>query len=269
METRLLLHARKEDDALVSALERIIGADDGPPAVMRREHEEVHAQAALFRRTLHELNEVEHPAIVAGGAQLASLVSAGAGRSRCARSAPRSSGSSTCISRRKRLSCSRWRDRCCRPSRSTTSPGAWRRSKPAQARRSRGARGRGESVSVLERVGNTPLAEIEGEFVKLECANPGGSVKDRIARFMLDEARRRGQLERGDTIVEATSGNTGIALAWLGRVLGHPVVIGARVRGLGRGARPPEGPLRNLRPRDARSGRAHRPVPRARVLNAG
>jgi cysteine synthase A len=80
-------------------------------------------------------------------------------------------------------------------------------------------------MSVLERVGNTPLIEIEGVFVKLECANPGGSVKDRVARFMLDEARRRGELEPGDTIVEATSGNTGIALAWVGRVLGHPVVI--------------------------------------------
>jgi len=46
---------------------------------MRREHEEIHAQAALFRRTLHELNQVEHPAIVAGGSRLASLVAAGAG----------------------------------------------------------------------------------------------------------------------------------------------------------------------------------------------
>jgi iron-sulfur cluster repair protein YtfE (RIC family) len=45
---------------------------------MRREHQEIHAQAALFRRTLHELNQVEHPAIVAGGARLASAVAAGA-----------------------------------------------------------------------------------------------------------------------------------------------------------------------------------------------
>jgi cysteine synthase A len=80
-------------------------------------------------------------------------------------------------------------------------------------------------VSVLQRVGNTPLIEIEGVFVKLECANPGGSVKDRIARFMLEEARRRGELHPGDTIVEATSGNTGIALAWVARILGYPVVI--------------------------------------------
>ena len=78
METRLLLHARKEDEALFPALERIFGADGGPTAIMRREHQEIHAQAALFRRTLHELNQVEHPAIVAGGARLASLVAAGA-----------------------------------------------------------------------------------------------------------------------------------------------------------------------------------------------
>jgi hemerythrin-like domain-containing protein len=78
METRLLLHARKEDEALFPALERVFGAQGGPTEAMRREHQEIHAQAALFRRTLHELNQVEHPAIVAGGARLASAVAAGA-----------------------------------------------------------------------------------------------------------------------------------------------------------------------------------------------
>ena len=80
-------------------------------------------------------------------------------------------------------------------------------------------------MSVVERVGNTPLIAVEGVLVKLECANPGGSVKDRVARFMLEEAQRRGELAPGDTIVEATSGNTGIALAWIGRVLGYHVII--------------------------------------------
>jgi cysteine synthase A len=80
-------------------------------------------------------------------------------------------------------------------------------------------------VSVLQRVGNTPLIEIEGVYVKLECANPGGSIKDRIARFMLEEARRRGELHPGDVVVAATSGNTGIALAWVARVLGYSVII--------------------------------------------
>jgi len=66
---------------------------------------------------------------------------------------------------------------------------------------------------------------IEGLFVKLECANVGGSVKDRIARFMLREAKRRGELRPGDTVVEATSGNTGIALALVAREFGCRVLI--------------------------------------------
>jgi cysteine synthase A len=77
----------------------------------------------------------------------------------------------------------------------------------------------------LDLIGNTPLVPFEGYWVKLECSNPGGSVKDRIARFMLEAARRRGELRPGDTIVEATSGNTGIALAMVARELGHPVLI--------------------------------------------
>jgi cysteine synthase A len=80
-------------------------------------------------------------------------------------------------------------------------------------------------MAVLERVGHTPLIEIEGVYVKLECANPGGSVKDRIARYMLEQAQRRGELKPGDVVVEATSGNTGIALAWVSRVLGYRVII--------------------------------------------
>jgi cysteine synthase A len=78
---------------------------------------------------------------------------------------------------------------------------------------------------LLERIGNTPLLEVGGVFVKLECANPGGSVKDRIARYMVMEAIRRGQLTRGMTIVETTSGNTGIALAIVARELGFHLLI--------------------------------------------
>lgn len=74
-------------------------------------------------------------------------------------------------------------------------------------------------------VGHTPLVEIEGVLVKLECANPSGSVKDRIGVFMLREAIRRGELAPGDTVVEATSGNTGIALSLAGRALGLNVLI--------------------------------------------
>lgn len=71
----------------------------------------------------------------------------------------------------------------------------------------------------------TPLVEIEGIHVKLECANPSGSVKDRIAEFMIVEAERRGELRPGDTIVETTSGNTGIALARVARERGYPIII--------------------------------------------
>jgi len=74
-------------------------------------------------------------------------------------------------------------------------------------------------------IGDTPLIVVDRVYVKLECANPGGSVKDRIARFMLDQAMKRGELARGDTVVEATSGNTGIAIALVARALGCRAVI--------------------------------------------
>jgi len=80
-------------------------------------------------------------------------------------------------------------------------------------------------ASLLASVGNTPLVAFEGLWAKLECANPGGSVKDRIAVFMLREALARGELKPGDTIVEATSGNTGIALALAARALGCNAII--------------------------------------------
>jgi len=75
------------------------------------------------------------------------------------------------------------------------------------------------------RIGGTPMVVADGIYAKLECANPGGSIKDRIARFMLEAAAARGELRPGATIVEATSGNTGIALARVGRGLGHRVLI--------------------------------------------
>ena len=82
-------------------------------------------------------------------------------------------------------------------------------------------------------VGGTPLVDISvlsprpevQIYAKLEGANPTGSVKDRIARFMIDAAERDGRLEPGQTILEPTSGNTGIALALLGSVRGYPVKV--------------------------------------------
>ncbi len=77
----------------------------------------------------------------------------------------------------------------------------------------------------MPEVGFTPLLDIEGVLAKLECVNPCGSIKDRIVRFILEESRRRGLLVPGQRIIEATSGNTGIAMAYFGRELGHPVTI--------------------------------------------
>jgi hemerythrin-like domain-containing protein len=79
MGTELPAHARREDEALFPALEAVIGAGFGPTAVMREEHRAIHARAELFRRTLHELNQVEHPAIVAGGERLRALATGGSG----------------------------------------------------------------------------------------------------------------------------------------------------------------------------------------------
>lgn len=76
-----------------------------------------------------------------------------------------------------------------------------------------------------ERVGGTPLVEVDGVHVKMECTNPGGSVKDRVAVYMLSEALRRGDLRPGDTVVEATSGNTGIALALAAREVGCRTLV--------------------------------------------
>jgi cysteine synthase A len=62
-------------------------------------------------------------------------------------------------------------------------------------------------------------------FAKAEYLNPGGSIKDRVARFMLEEAVRRGELKPGMTIMEPTSGNTGIGVTLVGRRMGYPVTI--------------------------------------------
>jgi cysteine synthase A len=74
-------------------------------------------------------------------------------------------------------------------------------------------------------VGNTPLVNLDGIYAKLECVNPTGSVKDRMVKFILDESERQGRLKKGMVIVEATSGNTGIALSYFGRQKGFDVRI--------------------------------------------
>ncbi len=87
--------------------------------------------------------------------------------------------------------------------------------------------------SVLELVGNPPLVDVSqlspnpraAMLVKLEGQNPGGSVKDRAALAMIDEAEKDGSLRPGQQILESSSGNTGIALAMIGRIKGYPVKI--------------------------------------------
>lgn len=80
-------------------------------------------------------------------------------------------------------------------------------------------------MTYLQTIGSTPCLFIDGIYVKLECANPGGSVKDRIGAFMIGQAAERGDLSPGDTIVETTSGNTGIALSLAARAMGYKVII--------------------------------------------
>jgi len=87
------------------------------------------------------------------------------------------------------------------------------------------ARFEGISGSVLDAIGDTPLLEVEGIFAKLEFLNPSGSIKARIARYMIERAEQDGLLKPGDTIVEATSGNTGNALSMVAAVKGYRMLV--------------------------------------------
>jgi cysteine synthase A len=88
-----------------------------------------------------------------------------------------------------------------------------------------GARRRGISQSVLDAIGDTPMLEVEGIYCKLEYLNPSGSIKARIAKYMVERAERESLLEPGDTIVEATSGNTGNALSMVAAVKGYKMLV--------------------------------------------
>ena len=87
------------------------------------------------------------------------------------------------------------------------------------------ARFPGISGSILDAVGDTPLLEIEGIYCKCEFLNPSGSIKARIAKYMVERAEGEGLLRRGDTIVEATSGNTGNALSMVAAVKGYRMLV--------------------------------------------
>lgn len=86
--------------------------------------------------------------------------------------------------------------------------------------------------NILEAIGKTPLVEIRGLeaqkarlLVKPEFFNPGGSVKDRAALSMIEDAERNGLLAPGATIIEPTSGNTGVGLAWIGSLKGYKTIL--------------------------------------------
>jgi cysteine synthase A len=89
-----------------------------------------------------------------------------------------------------------------------------------------------KAANILETIGNTPHVRINRLFgpnaevwIKQERANPGGSIKDRIAAAMVDEAERSGKLKPGGVIVEPTSGNTGIGLAMVAAVKGYRLIL--------------------------------------------
>ena len=86
--------------------------------------------------------------------------------------------------------------------------------------------------SLTDLIGNTPLLEVSGFegqearlILKIEAFNPGGSVKDRIALQMIRDAEKDGLLQPGATIIEPTSGNTGVGLAWVGTSKGYKVIL--------------------------------------------
>jgi cysteine synthase len=83
----------------------------------------------------------------------------------------------------------------------------------------------GVSNSILDAIGGTPMLEIEGVYCKCEFLNPSGSIKARIAKYMIEKAEEEGLLAKGATIVEATSGNTGNALSMVAAVKGYRMLV--------------------------------------------
>lgn len=79
--------------------------------------------------------------------------------------------------------------------------------------------------TILDVIGSTPLLQIDGIWVKLEFLNPSGSIKARIAKYMIERAEEEGLLSPGDTIVEASSGNTGNAMSMVAAVKGYKMLV--------------------------------------------
>ncbi len=85
--------------------------------------------------------------------------------------------------------------------------------------------GQNVSKNVLDAIGSTPLIEVDGAWLKLEYLNPSGSIKARMARYIIERAEREGLLKPGDTIVEASSGNTGNAMSMVAAVKGYKMLV--------------------------------------------
>ncbi len=95
--------------------------------------------------------------------------------------------------------------------------------------------GPGMYQDLLSAIGNTPLVKVSCDspgslYAKLEYLNPAGSIKDRSAFYMIEQAEKSGQLKPGGTIIEASSGNQGIAIAMIGAVKGYKVIITATAK---------------------------------------
>ncbi len=78
--------------------------------------------------------------------------------------------------------------------------------------------------NILDTIGNTPLIKIGRIYAKLETTNPSGSIKDRMAKYMVEKAEEREELKKGYTIIEATSGNTGVSFAMISAIKGFKMI---------------------------------------------
>jgi len=81
------------------------------------------------------------------------------------------------------------------------------------------------SFNILEAIGNTPLIKIDNVYAKLESVNPTGSIKDRVALEIVETAEKEGKIKKGYTIVEASSGNTGISLSMVAAAKGYKMIV--------------------------------------------
>ncbi len=86
------------------------------------------------------------------------------------------------------------------------------------------------NTSILDNIGNTPMLKLcrfdsAVIYAKAEFMNPGGSVKDRVAKYMIEQAEKRGDIKEGSVLIEATSGNTGIGVSLIGKLFGYRVII--------------------------------------------